>query len=334
MPHWGGTWQENLALARMADDAGLDFMLPLGRWRGYGGETDHNGVSLETLIWAAGILASTSRIRAFGTVHVTLFNPVLAAKQMATVDQIGGGRFGLNIVCGWYEDEFGMFGVDLGQVARRYDQGQEWLDIVTRLWTQDAPFDFDGEFFHLRSVVGWPKPVQKPRPPIFSAGSSVTGRAFAMRNADIMFTGLTDITRAEEELAALRADIAASGRDVGIYSSVYVICRPTRQEAEDYHRHFAVEMADAGAVETMLVGRGHADPDVPDEIVRQMRLRLAGGNGGYPIIGTPDEVAEHMRRLNEIGFDGLAMGMQNYLEHLPFFRDEVLPRLQRMGVRG
>ena len=54
---WEGTWAQNLEIAKIADDAGLDFLLPLGRWKGYGGQTDHNGGSLETLTWAAGIAA-------------------------------------------------------------------------------------------------------------------------------------------------------------------------------------------------------------------------------------------------------------------------------------
>ena len=105
---WQPTWQNNLELAQMADKAGLEFMLPLGRWAGYGGEHDHNGYSYETLIWAAGLLAATKNIFAFSTLHVAMINPVFAAKQMVTADHIGAGRFGLNIVCGWNAKEFGM----------------------------------------------------------------------------------------------------------------------------------------------------------------------------------------------------------------------------------
>src|SRR5947208_2798905 len=95
---WSGNWQDNLKLAHMADEAGLDFLLPIARWKGYGGDTDYQGATLETLTWACGLLASTSRITVFGTVHAPLFNPVIAAKEMVTADHIGQGRFGLNLV--------------------------------------------------------------------------------------------------------------------------------------------------------------------------------------------------------------------------------------------
>ena len=90
---WSGSWPDNLKLARMADEAGIDFLLPIARWKGYGGDTDYQGATLETLTWASGLLASTSRITVFGTVHAPLFNPVIAAKECVTADHIGTGPF-------------------------------------------------------------------------------------------------------------------------------------------------------------------------------------------------------------------------------------------------
>ena len=56
---WSASWADCLTLARMADDAGIDFMLPIGRWKGYGGNTDFHGTTLETITWATGLLAAT-----------------------------------------------------------------------------------------------------------------------------------------------------------------------------------------------------------------------------------------------------------------------------------
>ena len=127
---WSGSWPDNLRLARMADEAGIDFLLPIGRWKGYGGDTDYQGATLETITWAAGLLASTKRITVFGTVHAPLFNPLIAAKEFVTADHIGEGRFGLNLVVGWNEDEFEMFGVKQRDHDERYDYAQEWVDVI------------------------------------------------------------------------------------------------------------------------------------------------------------------------------------------------------------
>ena len=90
---WSGSWPDNLKLARLADEAGLDFLLPIGRWKGYGGVTDYQGATLETVTWATGLLASTRRITVFATLHAPLFNPVIAAKELVTADHIGEAVF-------------------------------------------------------------------------------------------------------------------------------------------------------------------------------------------------------------------------------------------------
>jgi dimethylsulfone monooxygenase len=87
----------------LADQAGIEFMLPIGRWKGYGGDTDYQGQTFETVTWAAGLLAATERLTVFGTVHAPLIPPLIAAKEFVTADHIGAGRFGLNVVCGWNE---------------------------------------------------------------------------------------------------------------------------------------------------------------------------------------------------------------------------------------
>ena len=333
---WEGTWAQNLEIAQIADDAGLDFLLPLGRWKGYGGQTDHNGGSLETLTWAAGILAATKNIMAFGTVHVPLFNPIVAAKQMVTADQIGNGRFGLNIVCGWNLNEFNMAGVELNAHEERYEQGQEWVDIVGKAWVSEEPFDYVGEYYTVKGALMKPKPVSGDRPLVVSAGNSDRGREFAARNSDMMFTGIrTSPEEISDDIAPLKEQARSYGREIGIFTNCYIVCRPTRKEAEEYHDYYALEMADHGAVENLIEGRsarGRFD-ELPEEMLRNLKQRAGGGNGAYPIVGDPDDVASLLVKLNAAGIDAFAMGMANYLEHFPFFRDEVLPRLEAAGVR-
>lgn len=331
---WQPTWKNNIEIAQMADQAGLEFMLPLGRWAGYGGETDHNGTSFETLVWAGGLLAATKRIIAFSTLHVGLINPVFAAKQITTCDHIGQGRFGLNIVCGWNEDEFGMFGVPLGEHDRRYEQGEEWLAICKRIWTETEPFDFDGKFFQLKNVRAEPKPISNPWPLIMNAGGSPAGREFAIRNADYLFRNIPTPERGREDVAHVHEQSKALGRDVGVFTNAYVVCRPTTKEAEEYHQYYAVDHADTEAVDRMFIGRGiRDDPTLSDEVKTAMWRRIAAGNSAYPLIGTPDEVVAKMQELSDMGVSGIAMGLVNYTEHFPYFRDEVLPRLERAGLR-
>ncbi len=202
---WLATWPDCLKLARLADDAGIDFLLPIGRWKGYGGPSDFHGTTLETMTWASGLLGATRRITIFGTVHAPLFHPLIAAKEFVTADHIGEGRFGLNIVAGWNEGEFEMFGVEQRPHDERYDFAQEWVDVVNRAWSDEEQFDFNGRYFKLEGVRAKPKPFGGTRPLIMNAGHSGAGQAFAMRNCDAFFTstGVTRLAAAKHQQAGV-----------------------------------------------------------------------------------------------------------------------------------
>lgn len=331
---WDASWESNLTLARMADAAGIDFMLPIARWIGYGGETDFQGRALETITWACGLLAHTEKLSVFGTVHAPMIHPIVAAKQMATVDHVAGGRFGLNIVCGWNQDEFDMFGMEQREHDERYAYGQEWWDIVSRLWDDPAPFDFDGRYFALRQARGAPGPAGGQRPIVMNAGSSEAGRRFAARNCDVMFTVFLDEDRARQSVADIHALAAEYGRQVQVFTSTHVVCRPTRQEAEDYYHHYAVEKADMDAVDRLMELQGLHAQTYPPDVFAHYRTRFAGGHGSYPVVGDPDHVAAEYAKIADAGFAGATLAMVNYVENLPYFAAEVLPRLQEMGVRA
>ena len=157
---WDSSWEGNLTIAQFADDAGFEFLLPIARWIGYGGKTDFQGEVLETITWATALLARTRQTNVFTTAHTAFHHPIVIAKQIASMDQIGAGRVGLNIVCGWNKPEYAVFGVSLpDDHLTRYEYGQEWFDIVTKLWTNDATFDWDSKYFKLQGVRGRPKPL-------------------------------------------------------------------------------------------------------------------------------------------------------------------------------
>src|SRR3954451_9745112 len=251
---WSGNWQDNLKLAHMADEAGLDFLLPIARWKGYGGDTDYQGATLETLTWACGLLAATRRLTVFGTVHAPLFHPVIAAKEFVTADHIGQGRFGLNVVVGWNEDEFEMFGVAQRDHEARYDYGQEWLDAIKKMWSGEEDFDFDGRYIKLKSVRAKPKPYGGTRPLIMNAGASPTGRAFAVKNCDAFFMQASRVSIAETAANVQKAkDLGREhGQEIGVYSVGQVTCRRTQKEAEEYYQHAIVDSADFSAIDLIL----------------------------------------------------------------------------------
>jgi FMNH2-dependent dimethyl sulfone monooxygenase len=335
---WSASWPDCLKLARMADQAGIDFMLPIGRWKGYGGDTDFHGSTLETVTWAAGLLAATKRITVFGTVHAPLFNPIIAAKEFVTVDHIGEGRFGINLVVGWNEGEFEMFGVSQREHDDRYEYAQEWLDVIKRAWSEHTDFDFAGQYLKLKGVRAFPKPYGDTRPVIMNAGRSAVGQAFALKNCDAFFTATVDSRNSIEanakKVEEIKSAARAIGREIDVYTVGQVVCRPTQKEAEDYYRHAQIENADWGAIEKMMALKNITRQTVTAEVFAQQQQYFAGkAIGGYPFVGTPDRVAEELANISSAGMRGIAVSFVNYLNETPYFCDEVLPRLARLGIR-
>src|SRR5258708_13434242 len=123
----------------------------------------------------------------FGTVHAPLFHPLIAAKELVTADHVGEGRLGVNLVVGWNEGEFEMFGVKQREHDVRYDFAQEWLDVVKHAWSDAGQFDFEGQFLQLKGVRAYPKPYGGTRPIIMNAGSSPPGHAFSLPNSHAFF---------------------------------------------------------------------------------------------------------------------------------------------------
>lgn len=327
---WEPTWAGNVALARMAEDAGLDFILPLANWLGLRGDAPTDGVSLETLTWAAGVLAVTERLHVFATVHTAFINPVVAAKMVATCDHIGAGRFGLNVVSGSKPDEYALMGVELLEHDERYLLTQEWLEVLRRTWREKLAFDHDGRYFQLSGVQSEPKPFGPGEPLVISAGSSPAGRAFAAANADCLFMIVPAMDGLAESITAIRA---SAGRPIGVYSSGHVICRPTRRETEEYYHHIVHEHGDWAAGDHLIRAVWPNSESLPVDRLEMYRERCVSGHATWPLVGTPDEVAGAFRALHAAGLDGTAFALVNYLDDLPIVRDEVLPRLERWGLR-
>jgi alkanesulfonate monooxygenase SsuD/methylene tetrahydromethanopterin reductase-like flavin-dependent oxidoreductase (luciferase family) len=237
----------------MGDAAGIDFLLPIGRWKGYGGDTDLHGESLETITWATGLLAATERITVFGTVHAPLFHPIIAAKEIVTADHVGRGRFGLNIVAGWNEGEFEMFGVQQREHEARYAYAQEWIEAIKMAWGPNEDFDFDGEHIKLKNVRAKPKPYGGSRPLIMNAGSSGRrARVAELRDASSPRPRPRARASMPPEHGEGRSRARrAVGREIeGVHRRPDRL-PPTQKEADDYYRYATIEM-DWGSVDRMM----------------------------------------------------------------------------------
>lgn len=329
---FSGKWEDAKALALTADRIGIEALVSVARWRGFAGATNFNDHSYDTLTWAAGLAAVTDRIQIFSTVHVPTVHPVRMAKAAATIDAISGGRFGLNIVAGWNAGEIGMFGTPQKEHDERYAVSAEWIDIIRRLWTEDT-FDYEGKYYSVPGGHSEPKPIQRPGPIVMCAGASKAGSDFAAEHADCQFIGTMGIEGLKERVAGLKKDAREKyGKDIRVFTTTYIMCRDTEQEARDYYQYAVNEKGDWEGARNLVRGMlPNVENAVGDDA---MVASLIAGYGGFPLIGTPDQVVAGMKDLSDAGLDGVTVSFVDYQDGLSRMERDILPRMQAAGLRA
>ena len=333
---WPMTWPDNLRLAKLVDRAGMEALLPVGRWKGYGGPSNFNNRTFESFTWAAGLSAATERIAVLATVHAPLVHPVTAAKQAATIDHISGGRFVMNIVCGWFKEEFEMFGAEWRGHDRRYEYAAEWLGLMRRVWRESEAFDHAGEFFQGRGLWSEPKPLQGDALPIMNAGSSPVGQRFSAENCDMNFVMLRQKDEASDraQISNLKSMAAAKGRRSQCWIHGYVVVRETEAAARRALERYVNDLGDDVAVGNMLATFGMESETLEPAVMDAFRFHFKAGHGGYPLVGTPESVVADLARLSDMGVDGVLLSWLDYLEEGAQWVEEVMPLMVSAGLRA
>jgi alkanesulfonate monooxygenase SsuD/methylene tetrahydromethanopterin reductase-like flavin-dependent oxidoreductase (luciferase family) len=329
-------WPNTRTLAQLADAMEFEAVVPIGRWRGFGGTTNFNGPGFECFAWAAGISASTDYSAVFATSHVPTIHPVMAAKQAAAIDHISGGRFALNIVTGWHRPEIEMFGAPLMDHDDRYECAAEWLTIVRKLWEQDGEFDFEGRFYKITRGFLEPKPVQKPSPPIMNAGGSEKGRHFAAKYCDMVYVvfGTHDFDECKQKVEAYRSLAREEyGREIQVWSYAYLVQGETEKEAKDYYDYYVNQKGDWEAASNLVNTMGLNAKTLPPHVLQAMKADFIAGWGGYPLIGTKEQIVDGLTTMSKMGLDGTLLNWPRYIDDMRYFQKNIYPLVQQTGLR-
>jgi len=345
---------------------------------------------LEPITVLSALAVSTSRIGLIATASTTYTEPFNLARQFATLDHISRGRIGWNIVTSWLVTAAANFGgAPQLEHAERYARGEEFMSVIKALWdswSADAlvdnretgeyvregsirPINHDGTYYQVRGPLNVPRSPQG-RPVLVQAGSSETGRTFAARHAEAIFTAQLEKPTAQEFYRDIKSRVTEAGRDpacVHILPGLSPLIASTEAEA--------ARLADElGALADPEVGRhrmsarfgGHdfshlpldqvlAPEDFPDpetveaarsrtEVIvnmvrrekptlRQLLAMLAGARGHHTLAGTPEQVADIMQDWFESGAaDGFNVMPPILPAQLETFVDHVIPLLQKRGL--
>ncbi|MEL6335206.1 MAG: LLM class flavin-dependent oxidoreductase [Pseudomonadota bacterium] len=329
-------WPNMEQHVQLAEKVGLDFALPFGRWIGHGGEIAFNDTSMDVTTTCAALGAVTDTIALYGTTHVTYgIHPMQVAKMGACIDQISQGRWGLNVVTGWYPEEMDLFNPDdHPEHDLKYEIADEFVTYLKAAWTAEEPFDFDGRFFKSKGAFLAPKPAASPRPPFVNAGQSPAGIDFATKNCEYLFMAANpqDLTKTTEQIKKVKDRAAHHGREIRCLAPIYVIVRETKEEADRVAEHVRAHI-DIAAAEG-FIGHSLSDPkqSMADYGTGSMDLSLAKkialGLRAPELIGSHQDIIDAMVGLKKAGLDGVAMSVFNYRDDIEEF-GRLMPALRK-----
>lgn len=323
-PTLDASYEQNKAAAILADDIGLDFIMSMGKWRGFGGETGHWGTSLESVTMMAGIAEATKNAKLIATMHAGLHNPAVTAKMIATLDQISHGRAGLNIVSGSFKDEFDQMGAWDASLLHddRYEMTQEWTTAIKRLWSEPS-VNLDGKYFHLKNCVSEPKPVSKPRPYMICAGQSEKGLRFTVQNTDACFIGGKNEAETKKISNLARSLAKEYDTSIKVFCMCTVIIADTDEKAEALASYYK-EGLDVDAVKGMMRSFG-----VDIESAQSMFEQAKNAFMTHTAIGSAASCKAQIQSLiEECDLDGVMLIFPDYIDGLTKFGKYILPELK------
>ena len=174
------------AIAQVAEGVGFDaivfpdHVVMEGPERQY----DPHTLAYDAMIMAAVVADATKKIKVGHLVLCNLFrHPVITAQSLVALDHVSNGRLLAGLGTGWAETEFQMTGIPFPPITERLEMLDEALQCITSLWANERT-NFDGKYYHLRDAILWPKPIQKPRPPVIVGGGGKGLLRIAAKYAD------------------------------------------------------------------------------------------------------------------------------------------------------
>ena len=232
-PQYMPSFELNKQVVQKAEACGMDFALSMIKLHGFGGKTEFWDHGLESFTLMAGLAAVTSKIRLFASTAVLTIPPAIVARMAVTIDNISGGRFGVNLVSGWHKIEYSQMGLWPGDAhfGKRYDYSTEYVTILKELW-ETGESDFKGAYFQMDHCKLSPGP--SARIPIVSAGQSDRGMEFGATYCDYNFClgeGVNNPQQCAEVPARVLEHAEKTGRKVGAYMLYMVISAETDEAA-------------------------------------------------------------------------------------------------------
>ncbi|WP_174733467.1 dimethylsulfone monooxygenase SfnG [Mesobacillus harenae] len=322
------SFEANKRYALTAEEYGYDYALLQTRFfASYGAENQ-----LEAITLASALASVTSKLKLISAVHPGLWHPAVYAKMLATLDHISGGRAAVNIVSGWFKQEFTGYGEPWLEHDERYRRSEEFIQVLRSLWTEETT-SYQGDYYEINEAPFKPKPVQGGDLPIFQGGNSSAAKKMAARVSDYYFMNGNTIEGFKKQIEEVEQLAALEGRTVNFAVNGFAIVRETEEEAVQLLRDI-VANADHDAVKGFreaVKEAGQSTKNKDGMWANSTFEDLVQYNDGFKtgLIGTAEQVADRIIELKKIGVDLVLTGHFHYEEDLQRFGEEVIPLVKQ-----
>jgi FMNH2-dependent dimethyl sulfone monooxygenase len=322
----------NVELARTAERAGFEYALSQVRYASsYGAAQQHESTSI-----SLALLLATEKLKVIAAVHPGFWEPAVLAKFILTADQFSKGRAAVNVVSGWFKDEYTGLGLPWLEHDERYRRSAEFIEVLRGLWTQEK-FNFNGDFYrtHNFSLRPGPYPVEgRPHPEIFQGGNSTAARFNGGAHADWYFSNGKDFDGFTEQYDDVTRIATEHGRTVRFGLNGFAIVRDTEAEAREQLREI-IAKADVDSVEGFrksVQQAGAATHDKKGMWADSSFEDLVQYNDGFrtQLIGDPEQVARRIIEYKKRGVNLLLLGFLHFIEEVEAFGTRVIPIVREL----
>jgi len=316
------TFDYNKRLAKRAEQIGFDISLLA--------ELNLNDIKganepvLECWTTSAALAAATEKLELMNAIRPGFRLPAITAKMAANIDHISGGRFSLNVVSAWWEQEMREYGGEWVTHDKRYARTKEFIEVMRGMWTNDE-FDYEGAYYKVEKAHLSPKPVSKSGPTIYAGGESEDAKQMIARHCDGYLMHGDEVENVKPKVAEMesrRSELKLKPMNYGI--AAYVVCRNNDLEVKKEIDRITNVKDTAGYF-------GFKDFTTQSQLERELSLRdYSVSNRGLRtgLTGTPEQIAERIIEFRKAGVEIFLTQMSPMLEEMERFAEEVMPLVE------
>jgi alkanesulfonate monooxygenase len=265
--------------------------------------------------------------------------PPLAARKLATLDQLSNGRLAVHIIAGGSDADQAKDG-DWTDHETRYRRSQEYVSLLRRTWTEPAPFDHDGEFYRTRGTYADVRCRQQPHIPIYGGGGSDAAITALAPHVDVFMLWGEPLKDTALFMDRVRAAAAMFGRKPTFSLSTRPILAKTEGEAWDRARaildQVSVNRGGALPPQRQNVGsqrllQAAAEAEVHDACLWTALAVATGAQGNSTaLVGTPETVAQALLEYYKLGATSLLIRGYDPLRDAILYGEELIPRIRAL----